>query len=428
LMLSHGIILGWFSLMYVFLASDDTPLDEKLTVQHGSWIGSILGMGGLTTNLIMGYPLDYFGRKPVMYFLVIPHATHWILIYFGTNVIYLYVARFLAGVAAGGGVVVFPIFVAEIADTSIRGSLGSAIFLAISAGLLVGYICASFIAYKVLPCVALVLPTIYIISIIFLPETPIFLLRAGKTEKAEKSYYFYKGLSAEDPESKKEFKEFLDELLADSAVEKITTKDFCNREAWKAFGLVIVLLFTHQMSGNFAILTYATTIFEHLNSKLDLHLCTIILGVAQLLGMIIALFLVDRMGRRILMLSSLAGMVLGELIIAGLKYFASSEFLKEQGWFGLATMCFTSFFSSIGVASVTVVIIVEILPIKIISIGCSTSMCLLSILAFTALKIYPVMMAEHGLGPTMIMSASVCVVALIILGIFLPETKNKKLA
>lgn len=65
---------------------------------------------------------------------------------------------------------------------------------------------------------------------------------------------------------------------------------------------------------------------------------------------------------------------------------------------------------------------------QIISIGCSMCMVQLSIFAFMTLKIYPVMIEEHGLGPTMLMSASVLLVALTILGIFLPETKNKKLA
>lgn len=125
------------------------------------------------------------------------------------------------------------------------------------------------------------------------------------------------------------------------------------------------------MSGNFAILTYATTIFENLNSKLDSNLCTIILGVAQLLGMIITVFVADRVGRRILLLTSLSGMALGELTIAGLKYFASKEFLMENGWCGLATMCFISFSSSVGVAAVTILIIVEILPIKV-----TTSVCI----------------------------------------------------
>ncbi|KAH8330851.1 hypothetical protein KR067_008320 [Drosophila pandora] len=425
MMLAHGIILGWFSLMYVYLSSDDSPLDEKLTVHHGSWIGSVLGIGSLFINLFMGFPLDHYGRKPIMYFLAVPHAIHWILIYFGTNVLYHYVARFLAGISGGAGIVVFPVFVAEISDTNIRGALGSSIILSISIGILLGYIFATFIEYKVLPCIALLLPIIYTILIFFLPETPLFLLRCGKTEKAEKSFYFYKSLSVEDPESKKEFKEFAEGLVFDGPVEKATVKDYCNREAWKAYGLISLLLFTHQMSGNFAILTYATTIFENLDSRLDSNLCTIILGVAQLLGMILAVFVADHVGRRLLLLVSLGGMALGELTIAGLKFFASKEFLMENGWCGLATMCLISFFSSIGVAAVTVLIIVEILPIKIISVGTSMSMALLSLLIFMTLKIYPMIIEEHGLGATMIMSATVCILSSIILGIFLPETSNK---
>ncbi|KAH8335510.1 hypothetical protein KR074_004297 [Drosophila pseudoananassae] len=464
MMLAHGMALGWLSAMYLYLSSDNTPLDEKLTVYQASWYtnlsllillpksmkisirtGSLIAIGGLFGNVSIGTPLYYLGRKPIMYFLAFPNAIHWILIYFGTNVIYLYVARFFAGVTGGCVLSVFPVFVSEIADSNIRGALTSTIICATSTGILLGYILGYLLDYKVLPCVILLLPTIYLISITFLPETPFFLLKAGKTEKAEKSFYFYKHLPHEDSESKKQFKEFEERLSMEGTVEIVTIKDYCklflrirfmayfyhipgNKEAWKAYGLIFVLLCTHQMSGNFAIITYATTIFRHLNNDFQVNLSAIGLGVAQLLGMISAIFLVDRVGRRILLLSSMGGMAGGELTIAGLKYFASKTFLKEYGWFGLATMCFIIFVAGMGVGSLTFLVVVELLPNKIISIGCSMSMCLLSILAFIALKIYPVIMAEHGLGPTMIMSASVCVVALIILGIFLPETKNKQLA
>lgn len=207
------------------------------------------------------------------------------------------------------------------------------------------------------------------------------MLRAGKTEQAEKSFKFYKNLSDEDSETKKQFKEF--EEGHSTVVEHVTIRDYCklflsirlmlyvchilgNKEAWKAYGLIVVLLFTHQMSGNFAIMTYATTIFKHLNNDFNLNICAIGLGVSQLLGMIIATVLVDRVGRRILLLSSMAGMAGGELTIVGLKYFASKQFLKEYGWLGLATTCLISLVAGIGVGSLTFLIVVELLPHKVI--------------------------------------------------------------
>ncbi|XP_044571402.1 facilitated trehalose transporter Tret1 isoform X2 [Drosophila ananassae] len=405
--LSHGIALGWLSPIAAHLASDKTPLEEKLNVYQASWVGSLIAIGAFFSNIFTGIPLYYCGRKPVMYFLAFPHAIHWILIYFATSVTYLYVARFLAGMTGGSILIVFPIFVSEIADTNIRGALTSTIICATSTGVLLGFTLGHFLDYSVLPCIMLLLPLIYLASITFLPETPLFLIRA-------------------DAETKKQFKEF--EEGHSIVVEQVSVSDYCNKEAWKAYGLIYVLLFTHQMSGNFAIITYATTIFKHLNNDFHVNLSAIGLGVSQLLGMMIAIVLVDRVGRRILLLSSMAGMAAGELTIVCLKYFASMQFLKEHGWFGLVTMCLISLIAGIGVGSLTFLVVVELLPHKIISIGCSMCMVQLSIFAFMTLKIYPVMIEEHGLGPTMLMSASVLLVALTILGIFLPETKNKKLA
>ncbi|XP_070137063.1 uncharacterized protein [Drosophila bipectinata] len=152
MMLAHGMALGWLSAMYLYLSSDNTPLDEKLTVYQASWTGSLIAIGGLFGNVSIGIPLYYLGRKPIMYFLAFPNAIHWILIYFGTNVIYLYVARFFAGVSGGCVLSVFPVFISEIADSNIRGALTSTIVCATSTGILLGYILGYFLDYKVLPC------------------------------------------------------------------------------------------------------------------------------------------------------------------------------------------------------------------------------------------------------------------------------------
>jgi len=101
-----------------------------------SWVGSMLGMGSVTGNILIGSLLERLGSKRCLLFIAIPHSviSHqyqimgiefkyhlcfqclWILVYFAQSVEYLYVGRLLAGICGGGMYIVHPIFLSEIAD------------------------------------------------------------------------------------------------------------------------------------------------------------------------------------------------------------------------------------------------------------------------------------------------------------------------
>ncbi|KAH8417077.1 hypothetical protein KR222_002892 [Zaprionus bogoriensis] len=433
--LTHGVGVGWLAPSLPLLGSDQTPLDKPVTIDQASWVGSLIGLGALTGNIIFGLLLDRLGRKLCMYLLAIPNMTYWILIYTAQDVTYLYAGRFLAGVSGGGCYVVLPIFIAEIADNNIRGALSSMAMMYVSFGMIVGYILTTYLSYYLMPCIAILLPVIYLLAIIGLSETPQHLLRQGKDALAERSYYFYKNLpavgqdneSARDDAAKKEFETFKQQVLSGGVRQSISSSDFFNLPTLKVFALNFTLLVCNQLSGSFAIFNYTSHIFSELQTEMDANTCTIIVGAAQVLGILCAVVLVDRLGRRVLLLTSMAGMGIGELGIALLANLASKEFLAEFNWLALVLMCWVALIASIGVIPLIFVIIIENLPAKIRSIGTSICMATLSTFIFVSLKIYPLMIFGPGLAATMYMSAGVCGIGLTILGLFLPETKGKLL-
>ncbi|XP_002070820.3 facilitated trehalose transporter Tret1 [Drosophila willistoni] len=434
--LTHGIAVGWLSPSLRLLGSENSPIGDPLTIQQASWVGSLIGLGSLTGNLVFGLLLDRLGRKFCMYFLAIPNMIYWILIYTAQDVTYLYAGRFLAGMSGGGCYVVLPIFIAEIADNSVRGALSSMAMMYVSMGMMVGFACASYLSYYLMPCIIICLPVIYALAIIGLAETPQYLLRHGRDEQAKKSYYFYKNLSSsssdtsdkesnENDAAKIEFETFRLQVLGGGITQKITLRDFFNLPTMKVFGLIFVLIICNQLSGSFALFNYTSHIFNELQTKLDPNTCTIIVGAAQLFGISCAVGLVDRLGRRVLLLTSMGGMGLGELGIAFLKDFASPEFLSQNDWLSVLLMCFVAIIASIGVIALIFIIIIELLPAKIRSIGTSLSMATFSSFIFVSLKIYPIMIYDYGLNVTMYMSAGLCCFGFIVLGLFLPETKGK---
>ncbi|KAH8344366.1 hypothetical protein KR084_010184 [Drosophila pseudotakahashii] len=427
--LTHGITLGWFSPTLPLLKSENSPVG-RLDISELMWIGAMFGFGSLLCNMIICFPIAFFGLKKCMYFVPIPNVIHWILIYFANKSPYLHVARVLLGISGGTMMVCFPIFVAEVSDNNVRGTLTSFFMLTLCSGLTVGFVMVYYISYHVLPCIVIVLPVLFFCLLIPFPEPPQDLLKRGRDEKAEKSFYFYKNVS-KDPtqqnENKAEFIVFRDKVLGGGLKDKVTISDFFNKESGKAFALIIVLLVCNQMSGSFAIFNYASSIFARLGNRMDPNMCSIYLGVVQLFGLSSAVVLVDRVGRRWLLMPSLAVMGLAELGVGLLRSFASQDFLIRHGWVGLTLMCIVAYSSSAGLVALTFVIIVELLPFRIRAPGISISMCGLSLSVFMALMTYPAILSKYGVHITMFMSASFCLMGLIVLGIFLPETKGKSL-
>lgn len=71
--LTHGVGVGWLSPSLRLLGSDHSPLGDPITITEASWMGSLIGLGSLTGNIIFGLLLDRLGRKLCMYFLAIPN-------------------------------------------------------------------------------------------------------------------------------------------------------------------------------------------------------------------------------------------------------------------------------------------------------------------------------------------------------------------
>lgn len=92
-----------------------------VTESEGSWVGSIIAIGAIVGSLPASWGADIVGRKPAIAFLSIPFIISWLLIIFATSVNMLYIARFIAGGVIGAVTATIPMYIGEIAETSVRG-------------------------------------------------------------------------------------------------------------------------------------------------------------------------------------------------------------------------------------------------------------------------------------------------------------------
>lgn len=116
-MVNYGITCGWPSPNIELLTSKDTPLASgPITLEEGSWIASILCIGGLVGNILFGIVTARYGRKRPLLFLTIPTTVSWLLILFAQNAFHLIVSRAINGIVGGGLFAIAPIFFSEVAN------------------------------------------------------------------------------------------------------------------------------------------------------------------------------------------------------------------------------------------------------------------------------------------------------------------------
>ncbi|KNC32811.1 putative facilitated trehalose transporter Tret1-2 [Lucilia cuprina] len=436
---AHGIATGWISPTLHILQSENSPTNFVVSVEQASWIGSLFGLGSLSGNIIFGLLLNRIGRKWCMYLIALPFVSAWILIYFSKTYIYLYVARFLSGMTGGGNYVVVPIFISEIADPSIRGALSSMAMLFLSFGIMTGFVFSSQLDYYLNPCIILIFPAIYLIAVTQFPETPQFLLRKQKIDKALESFKFYKNIPKQqnieattakhqEVEENSEFEELKQNVLSSNGqTQKLEFKDFVCKDSLKAFFTAFMLMALNQFSGAFAFFNYMSDIFAQTGTDIHPNTCTIVMGVAQITGTCFTMILVDRFGRKMLMLVSSGGMAVGLIGFGFYIKYTSAELKLQYNWLPLVIMICIILIASIGVIALLFTVIVEILPTKIRAPATSMCMASLSSMVFVALKIFPVLMQNYGLATVLFSCGGVCVVGWFYLLFCLKETKGKSM-
>lgn len=136
-------------------------------------------------------------------------------------------------------------------------------------------------------------------------------------------------------------------------------------DSLKAFCTALMLMGLNQFSGSFAFFNYMSDIFARTGTNIPPNTCTIIMGVAQITGTCFTMILVDRFGRRLLMLVSSGGMGLGLIGFGLYILFTNDETKLQYYWVPLVIMTFVILITSIGVVALIFTVIVEIMPTKV---------------------------------------------------------------
>jgi SP family galactose:H+ symporter-like MFS transporter len=398
----------------LFLRTDLHISDTQLEFAVG-----ILLAGALVGSGFAGYSADRWGRRAVLLVTGLGFGLFAILTGLAVGLVSLSIARFFVGVCVGVASLVTPLYIAEMAPASIRGALVSCNQLAITVGIGAAY-CVDYVFtasrnWRWMFMSAVFPAIVLLVGMIFLPESPRWLARKGFRERALDSLH---RLGRGD-EAELELAEVERALEAERGGLGTLFKPGFRLAMFVGIALSIF----QSLTGIDIIIYYAPTVLgmSGYPSAKAAILATVAIGVVNVLITIVSMLLVDRLGRRVLLLISTAGMAIALGLVGAAFHRQSSGIMVFY-----ELIAYIVFFG-IGLGPVVWLLISEIYPTKIR--GKAMSLATLSnwgadwVVTGTFLSL----IRFAGPAGTFWIFAFICALAFIFCYAFVPETKGKSL-
>ncbi|XP_063707226.1 facilitated trehalose transporter Tret1-like [Culicoides brevitarsis] len=338
-----GTAIAWSSPVNPKLSEDtlhDTPLDRVATEIEKSWIGSLVALGAFITPFIAGPLSDKIGRKWTLLSSAIFFILSFILLLTTRSVTQIYIARLIQGFGVGFVMTVQPMYIGEIASDAVRGALGSLMQLFITVGILYVYVIGPYNTYYELQWACLAIPIVFFATFFFMPESPNYLISRGRKDDATKALVFLRGKKPEEVQEEISVLEKNIQLAMEKAGSYVDV--FRGKANTKALTISVGLCVFQQLSGINAVLFYTQDIFlkavgksgESTHGAPDSALSTIIVGAVMMGASGVTPLIVDRLGRKVLLLFSAAGIVVA-LGFLGLFFMLDAhnyEIVQSLGW------------------------------------------------------------------------------------------------
>jgi len=420
-----GTVLGWTSTSNLSLEED--PDFKGISKSTLSLLGSMVPVGALGACAVTGILIGKLGRKSTMLLTAPPFVIGWLIIVFAQNNAMLIIGRIVTGFCGGAFSLAAPVYIGEIAEPSLRGSLGSGFQLMVVLGILFVYCFGAIMNWMWLSVMCTAVPILFAAMMFFMPESPRYYLIKGNRAEAVKSLRRLRGAHSDgqvEPEI-----EAMERSVADAARNQASFKDLFTPSILKPTSISLGLMLFQQLGGVNAVIFYTGDIFKSAGTSMDANLSTIIVGIVQVAATVVSTVLADKAGRRILLLIS-DSMMGVSLAMLGAFFFIkeeqeNTELADSLGWLPLVSMILFVTAFSLGFGPIPWMMVGEILPARVLGLASSIATVFNWFLAFLVTQFFADLKeAIHGAWCFWIF-AIVCAIGTVYVFLIVPETKGK---
>jgi sugar porter (SP) family MFS transporter len=416
-----GVISG--ALLFIPNAFKLTPF-LKGAIVAGLLLGAMIGAA------VAGRLSDRVGRRRLIIMAAIVFTGGALLAAFAPTVWVLIAARFIIGLAVGSAALVVPLYLSEIAPTDVRGAIASLNQMMIVGGILAAFIVNAILAssadWRLMLGLAAVPSVILLVGMVFMPETPRYLVHTGEEETAREVLEDLPG--DERPQNR------IQEIREVEEEEESDTGGLAGllRAKWVRPALVVAagLAVFQQLVGINTIIYYAPTTLTNVGfAKTSAIYANLIIGVINVGMTIIAVKIIDRVGRKPLLYAGVLGMV-GSLLVLGISLSTLPTPHHPGDPAAVITLvCLATFIAAFAATwgPVVWVMLPEVLPLSVRGTAMGVAVFGNWAANFAVSQTFPPLLSGLGPGPVFLGYAGLGVLAGLFVKVFVAETKGRSL-
>lgn len=427
LAITGDVTLSWTSPIYPKLYSNDStinPIGRPITENEDTWIGSLLTLAACIGPIIFSIIAETFGRKIGLLAIGLPHIFSYLIMAFATDVYMFYFARFIGGLALGGGYCLLPMYIAEISKETERGTLSQTMNVFWAVGNFIPYAIGPFLSIKWFNSILATIPLFFVVVfLVFGKETPFYYVKIKQFEKAEKVLMHLRS------KTKQEVQEELDNIKRFTSFKgKGGIMDIINDKITRKYLFICLVLISTQEFGGFCAITFhLQLIFEAAGTNIGADYAALIVGIVMIVSSLVAPILIDRLGRRFLTITSCFGMCLAHILIGTFFFFqADSQFnIESLKWIPIFSLILYIFSFNFGISTVPWTLISEIFPSHVKETASFFIASLCWIVSFVMTSLFNTMNNKFGRSGTFSFFAVFCLLSAIFSIIYVPETMGK---
>ncbi|MFH8590686.1 sugar porter family MFS transporter [Streptomyces rimosus] len=415
----YGYDTGSISGALVFLSED-----FHLTDTEKGLVNSILVFGSIVGALLGGKLADALGRKAAMLIVAGSYTVFVALSALAPNVVVLDVVRFLLGIAIGISIVAAPLYIAESTPARTRGASVATYQVATVAGIALTYFVNWGLSdgghWRLMLGLSAIPAALVLIPLFRLPDTPRWYVLKGRTEMAVEVM----ALTDPDVDPRAETEAVRAALFEESGG---SLRSLLRKPYARATLFVIGLGFFCQITGINAVTYYSPQIFEEMGFTGDGQnfLLPSFVQLASLAATVLAILIIDRLGRRVVLLSGIATMTAMLAVLTAVFGFGDPE--GATLWIGFgAILLFTAAFN-FGFGSLIWVYAGEAFPAQLRSTGASAMLTADLVANLLIAQFFPSLMTWAGAATTFAGLGLLALAALVFAAATAPETKGRQL-